>query len=185
MSLELFAEDSLLLIIDYQERLCAAMPAEVVEAHAANVARLAQAAAALSVPVIVTEQYPRGLGETIAAVRDALPPETPRYAKTQFSAWRDPAIHAAIEASKRRQVVVVGMESHICVYQTARDLVGSGHAVQVPQDAIVSRTRANWKAGQRLLRAVGATITVTEAVLFDWIKEGRGEAFKAISRLVK
>lgn len=185
MSLELFAEDTIVLIIDYQERLCAAMPPAVVEQNAANVARLSQGAAAVGAPVLVTEQYPRGLKHTIPAVADTLPEGTPVLAKTSFSAWRDPAVRAAIEASRRRQVVVVGMETHICVFQTARDLVAAGYTVHVPQDAVVSRTKANWKAGLRLLRGAGATITVTEAALFDWIKVGRGEAFKAISRLVK
>ena len=185
MPLELLSEDTLLLIIDYQHRLAAAMPAEVLKIHAANVARLAKGAAVLDLPIIVTEQYPRGLGDTLDVVLEALPEGTVRHPKTQFSVWRDPNIRAAIEATGRRQVVMVGMETHVCVYQSARDLVAAGYEVCCPQDALVSRAKGNWRGGLRLLTEVGATVTVTEAVLFDLIKEGRGEAFKAISRLVR
>jgi nicotinamidase-related amidase len=102
-----------------------------------------------------------------------------------FSAWRAPEVRAALEAAGRTQIVLVGMETHICVYQTARDLVGAGYAVHVPIDAVASRTSANVGAGLDLLRSAGVQTTCTEAVLFDLLKEGRGEAFKEVSRRIR
>lgn len=185
MSFELNPAETAVLVIDFQERLCAAMPAEVVERHARNVTLLTTVAARLDLPVIVTEQYPRGLGHTIDVVRDALPDGVTPIAKTMFSAMRDPGASEALRATGRKTVVVAGMETHICVYQTVRDLLGAGYRVQVPLDTVVSRVEASWRTGLELARGCGAVVTNTEAVLFDLLKEGRGDLFKEVSRLIR
>lgn len=182
--LELLPEDTALLIIDFQERLCAAMPAERVAEGARNVARLLTLAGRLDLAVVATEQYPKGLGPTLTEVKAASATLAP-HAKTAFSALRDPAAAAALRATGRRTVVVTGMETHICVYQTVRDLLSAGYAVHVPVDAVVSRTAANWQVGLDLCRAAGAVLTSTETVLFDLVKVGQGDVFKEVSRLVK
>jgi len=185
MSFELNPPETVLLVIDFQERLCAAMPGKVGERHATNVTHLATLAARMDLPVVATEQYPRGLGPTIEVVRGALPEGAAPLPKTMFSALRDPAIAAALRATGRKSVVVVGMETHVCVYQSARDLVSAGYRVQVPTDAVVSRTKANWRTGLELLSGSGAVLTSTEAILFDLLKEGRGDVFKEVSRRIR
>ncbi len=184
MSFELNPADTALLVIDFQERLCAAMPERVVERHAANVTHLLTLAGRLDIPVVATEQYPKGLGSTIGPVAEAMPGVAP-HPKTMFSALRDAGAAAALRATGRKSVLVCGMETHICVFQTVRDLVSACYRVQVPADTVVSRTKANWKVGLGLLAGAGATVTCTEAVLFDLLKEGSGDAFKEVSRRIK
>jgi nicotinamidase-related amidase len=181
--LELEPTSTLVLCVDWQERLCAAMPSDLVAAATRNVTHLLTLAQRLDLPVVASEQYPQGLGATVAEVAALLP--NPAHAKVAFSAWRAPEVRGAIEATARTQIVLVGMETHICVYQTARDLAGAGYAVHVPIDAVVSRTTANVGVGVELLRAAGVQTTCTEAVLFDLLKEGRGEAFKEVSRRIR
>lgn len=185
MSYELTPAETTLLVIDFQERLCSAMPPKVVGRHGRNVTHLTTLAQRLDVPVIVTEQYPRGLGHTIDAVAEALPDGVTAYPKTMFSALRDPEASKALRETGCKSVIVVGMETHICVFQTVRDLVNAGYDVQVPADGVVSRAKVNWRTGLELCGGVGAVVTCTEAVLFDLLKEGRGDAFKEVSRRVR
>ena len=183
MQLELIPQTSVLLVIDWQERLCAAMPPEVVAQNTRNVTHLLTLAARLEIPAVTTEQYPQGLGASVEAVRALLP--RPALPKVSFSAVRDAGAAAALRETGRTNVVVTGMETHICVYQTVRDLVGAGYGVHVPADAVVSRSKGNWRQGLELLRSAGAVITTTETVLFDLLKVGQGEAFKEVSRRIR
>ncbi len=185
MSFELTPAETVVLVIDFQERLCGAMPSKVVDRHAKNITHLTTLAQRLDMPILVTEQYPRGLGHTIPAIAEGLPEGIAAHEKTMFSALRDPGVSEALRATGRKSVVVGGMETHICVYQTVRDLVSAGYRVQVPLDAVVSRAKANWKTGLELCRGAGAVVTNTEAVLFDLLKEGRGDAFKEVSRRIR
>lgn len=183
MQLELDAATTALLVVDWQERLCAAMPAEVVERNTRNLTHLLTLARRLEMPVLATEQYPQGLGPTTEAVRALLP--GPAHPKTAFSVMRDAAAAAALRDAGRKTVVVAGVETHICVYQTVRDLVQAGFGVHVPADAVISRARGNWERGLELLRLCGAVVTSTEAVLFDLLKVGQGEAFKEVSKRIR
>jgi len=183
MQLELMPPTTALLIIDWQERLCAAMPADVVERNTRNVTHLLTLAARLDIPVVATEQYPQGLGPSVEPVRALLP--RPALPKVSFSAVRDAAAASALRETGRGTVVVAGMETHICVYQTVRDLVAAGYVVHVPADAVVSRFETNWRQGLELIRAAGALITTTETALFDLLKVGQGEAFKEVSRRIR
>ncbi len=179
-------ETSLLLVIDTQEKLAAAMPEGTLDALVRNTCILLEAARILGVSVIATEQYPKGLGKTLApiaeklAARHVVPLE-----KLDFSALDDAHVAEAIAAAHPRAVIVTGMEAHVCVFQTARDLAARGYATYVVDDAVASRREANRVAGLALAEQASAMRTVTETVVFDWIRRAEGESFKAISKLVR
>ena len=168
---EILAEKTGVMVVDYQEKLGAAMHQEVLQQGVKNTRNILTLAELMNIPVICTEQYPRGLGPTIEALGALTPSPVP---KTTFSAYRTPEIEQGVKDSGRTQWIVVGMETHICVYQTVRDLIRQGHEVWVPQDASVSRKKSDWMIGVDLMRASSAQITSTEAVLFDLLKDGKG-----------
>ncbi len=180
---ELLPNRTAILVVDFQERLCAAMDPRAMEVTIRNVTHLLTLAHRLQIPIIGTEQYPKGLGPTVAPIADFF--ADPPAAKTTFSALRDIHIADRIARSERTQWVIVGMETHICVYQTVRDLVAQGFDVLVPRDAVLSRTRDNWEVGLDLIQGAGGRISATEAVLFDVLKEANGPVFKEVSRLIR
>lgn len=182
---QLMREKTGLLVIDFQERLAAAMPEMELEWTVANAKRLIQGAGILDLPIWVTEQYPKGIGPTLPELADVLPTDWKAHEKVDFSCVSVPSVMEAIQASGCSQIIVCGMEAHICVYQTARDLVQAGYQVFVPMDAVLSRAEENADAGLNLIERVGATITSTEIVLFDVLQRAGGPEFKKISALVK
>jgi nicotinamidase-related amidase len=173
-----------LLVVDIQEKLVPAMPEEVAQKVIKNTAILIDAAARLGMPVVVSQQYPKGLGATVAAIEDALATSKPavlhRFDKTEFSA----AAAEGFPKLKRDQWIVTGMEAHVCVYQTARDLAARA-AVHVPIDAICSRTKANWRIGCGLIERYGAIPTSTEVCVFDLLGRAGTDEFKALSKAIK
>ncbi len=178
---------SLLLVVDVQERFAQAMPAEAMDRLVHNTRILLEAARILSVRVVVTEQYPKGLGPTVAPIAEKLAAlgVTP-VSKLDFSALGEAAVARALDAPSRpRAVIVAGMESHVCVFQTSRELAHRGYETFVVEDAVASRREENRQAGLALCARAGAVRTVTESVVFDWLGRAEGEAFKAISKLVK
>jgi nicotinamidase-related amidase len=140
----------------------------------------------LGVPVLASEQYPKGLGPTIAPLREKLDElgVTP-ISKVDFDACGEPAFALALGRLAPRTAVVVGMESHVCVYQTARELVRRGVDTHVVRDAVASRREENRLAGLSLAERAGAVLTVTETVVFDLVRKAGTDAFKAVSKLVK
>lgn len=175
---------SLFLIIDVQERLAPAMHPPLREALLANVARLGAAAKALDVATVITEQYPKGLGPTLGEVTAAF--EGVRaHAKLDFDVCADAPIAEAIAMQARETIVVAGMETHICVFQSVRSLLDRGHEVLVLRDAVASRTPENHAVGLALMERMGAVISSTEAVLFDLVGRAGTDAFKVISKLVR
>ena len=183
--LSLSREQALILCIDVQERLAPAMPEELLERLVYNAGNLLRGAQALGVTVLVSEQYKKGLGGTLPALVDALPVNTPRLEKIHFSAWADPGLAKAIVDSGRSQIIVFGIEAHICVYQTVRDLAHVGYRVHVPHDAVCSRDPENLRVGLVLAERAGATVTATETILFDLLGRAGTPEFKTISALVK
>lgn len=177
------ATRSQLLILDIQERLAGAMPAEDMAQLTRNSGRLLQAAALLEVPVLRSEQYPRGLGETVQALRDLLPPGMKHFEKTSFSCCGADGFNLA--AGQREQIIICGMETHVCVLQTALELSGSGRQVFVVEDAVVSRDPVHKVNALARMRQAGVIITNHESVLFEWLRNARHEHFKAISALLK
>jgi isochorismate hydrolase len=186
-----------LLVVDIQDRLVQAMPPEIAAQVIKHTEILIGAAARLGLPIVVSQQYPKGLGPTVAPVEQALAAaidagaDVFRLDKLTFSAAATPEFEALPPARKlgavmaREQWVVCGMETHICIYQTARDLVGPANAVHVVADAVCSRTKANWKIGLELVRGAGAQVTSTEAVVFDLLAEAGTDEFKALARTIK
>lgn len=175
------SQNSLVLVIDLQERLMPAIHgAERVEAAARL---LIDAARLFDVPIIASEQYPRGLGPTRPAIAEVLP--QPPLPKVVFSAYGDDGLHAAIEAAGRKAVVIVGVEAHVCVLQTTLDLIAAGYTVFVARDAVGSRAPENRDTAMELLRAAGAVITCVETVAFEWCGAAGTDRFKALSKLVK
>lgn len=175
-----------IIVIDVQDKLVPSMP----EARMAALRRAARillgAAAELGAPVLHTEQYPRGLGptdEVIAAELRGMGVEP--MAKTTFSCCMDPAFLEALKATGADAAVVIGMEAHICVFQTVRDLCARGMRVDVPIDGTVSRRDDHRQVGLSLCEKAGANLSTAETVLFDWMVQSGTDTFKKLSRLVR
>ncbi len=144
-----------------------------------------RAARILQLPIIVTEQLPDKLGGTIPALASLLPPEAAIFPKSTFSACKDPAIAKAIQESGREQWIVIGVEAHICVLQTAKDLLASGLQPVVLNDAISSRSVFNFSTAIAEMRDAHCRVSCLETVLFELLEDAEAEEFKAILALVK
>lgn len=180
---QLNLEDSLVLIIDVQEKLLnAVFNKEQVEKKSAIVA---EAAKILGIPVVVTEQYPKGLGNTIPAVKDALAEDTEVFEKTAFSALNNEEILEAIKKHNKKQILIFGIETHICVSQTTAALRELGYDVCVIKDACGSRAEEEYLAGLERMKDNGAYIITTEIALFEWLKGAKHPNFKAVQALIK
>lgn len=176
--------NSILLVIDLQERLTKAMPAGVRDRVIEQVIVLLTAAERLRVPVVVTEQYPQGLGLTEPALVQRLPVETPIVAKTAFSSAKVKEVQTVLEGSGRKQVFLAGMETHICILQTALDLLANGYEVYIIEDAVSSRAKNNQFNALQRLRLAGAVITNVESLIFEWLGDANHPEFKSLSRLI-
>lgn len=184
-ALELWSDRSILVIVDMQERLANAMPSPLGDQALANAGRLLLGAKVLGIPTVVTEQYPQGLGHTVQRLRESVDPFQ-AIEKTEFNCCANTEFaHTLAKLAPRRQVVLCGMEAHICVYQTARGLVRDGFDVSIALDATCSRAPENRRIAEGLYRDAGCQVSCTEAVLFDWIKGAEHDAFKAVSQLVR
>ena len=179
-----------LLVVDIQDRLLPAMPEDALAQVMRNTAILIQAADRLGLPIVVSQQYPRGLGPTARPIEDALAAArgVHRFDKLEFSAAAAPAFAALAAPGSglaRDQWIVCGMETHVCVYQTARDLVARGWDVHVCADAVCSRTPANRELGLGLMAHAGAILTATETCVFDLLGRAGSDEFRALSRIIK
>ena len=173
------AETSGVLVVDLQERLMRAIhQADQVIAHGAWLIQIAQR---LQVPVLTSEQYPQGLGSTVAAIR-ALLPASAFMEKTHFSCAAEPDCLRRIDALDRRQVVVIGAEAHVCVLQTALGLQAAGKEVYLVADAVSSRAPRDVELALERMRAEGVRIVSREMVVFEWLERAGDDRFRAISR---
>ena len=179
------AEDSILVLIDVQTRLSAVLDPACREPVIRNAGLLLEAAGMLGVPVIATEQYPRGLGATEARLEERLPDNTRRLEKTCFSCHRLPEIREALVASERRQIVIAGIEANVCVLQTALEVLAAGHEVFIAADAVCSRSLTNLQNALDRASNDGAIITNSESVLFEWLGDASHQRFKAVSALLR
>lgn len=173
--------DTLLVIVDIQQKLLPAI--EGADALLDAASRLVRGANALGVPVLFTEQNPAGLGPTVEPLRALLPGEP--IVKRAFSCCGEPAFLAALEDAGRNQILLAGIETHVCVYQTARDLLAAGHEVEVVSDAVGSRAPANRLLGLEKMRSLRAAFTSVETCLFELLGVAEGPVFKEILRIVK
>ena len=176
------AENSLFFLIDIQERLVGMLKNR--EEIAKNNSILTKAAKILGVPVIASEQYPNGLGSTILEVREYLNTEN-ILEKTSFSALATDTIKAKLESLNRKKVVLTGIETHICVYQTARALLDAGYEVYVVKNACSSRSSKDYRTALELMRDYGAKLTCVETVLFELLGSSKHPNFKEIQALIK
>lgn len=176
-----------LLVVDIQDRLLPAMADAMRADVLRNVPILIAAADRLGLPIVVSQQYPQGLGPTNKAIDDALAPArlVHRFDKLEFSAVAAPAFAALAPSLARDQWIVCGMETHVCVYQTARDLAARGWATHVCADAVASRTAGNREVGLRLMERAGAVVTSTEVCVFDLLGRAGSDEFRALSRILK
>lgn len=174
-------EDCCLLVIDIQERLTPVMKYkdQVIE----NTKILLEGAKEMDIPVLVTEQYPKGLGSTVEEIKDHLG-EAKIFAKKSFTAYID-EVRRELKDLNRNKIIIVGMESHVCVYQTTRDLLDHGYEVYIVNDGVASRTKANYLNGLEQMRCMGAVISNTETVIFDLLKMAGTPEFKKMSKLIK
>jgi nicotinamidase-related amidase len=173
---------AVLLVVDIQERLAAAMGER--ERVVANAGHLIAAAQLLGVPVVHTEQYPKGLGRTVPELRAVLDP-APAVEKLTFDCCGEPAFAPALEGTGRATVIVCGMETHICVLQTVLGLLARGMTVHVAADAVCSRNPENARTALELARDAGAVVTCTETVLFQLLVRAGTPEFKAIQARIR
>lgn len=175
-----------LLVVDVQERLASAMPQAAMDRLVANVVVLLESARLLGIPVLASEQYPKGLGRIVAPIAEKLRAMAVEpIDKTTFDACAEPRIARELAARSPRSVVLAGMETHICVFQTARELARRGMDVHVVADAVASRREENRAIGLALCERAGAVVAPAETVAFDWLERAGTDAFKAVSKLVR
>lgn len=175
-------DNSVLFIIDVQDRLVGMLKNS--EEIAKNNSILAKASKILGVPAIVSEQYPQGLGATIFEVKEFISPEN-TFEKTSFSALAADAIKNKLSELNRKKVILTGIETHICVYQTARALLSEGYEVYVVKNACSSRKTKDYRTALELMRDYGAKLTCVETVLFEWLGSSKNPHFKEVQALIK
>jgi len=182
-SREISPENTCLIVIDIQEKLAPVMKNKLRTMK--NTRTLLEMAEVLKIPTIVTEQYPRGLGKTLGEIEEKLPKNHKKFEKISFSAMKDENINNYILSLEKSNYIVIGMEAHICVYQTAKSLLGKGYNVLVARDAVDSRTDENLNSGLDLIRSNGGEITNTESLVFELLEKAGTEEFKILSALIK
>ena len=175
--------DTALLVIDVQERLVPSMRGR--GALIWNIGRLITGAKLLGLPVLATEQYPQGLGGTLPELVEKLSPQAVIPAKRAFSCGELQSLFEPLQAAGIFRILVAGIETHVCVLQTTLDLMHSGFRLYVAADAVSSRQPLDHELALRRMESSGATLTTTEAALFEWCESSAAAEFKEISRLVK
>jgi len=180
---QLNREKALLLVIDVQEKLVVTMDAQNYRRMLGSLDMLLKGADRMGIPAVATEQYPRGLGPTIpelqAACRDGA------VEKVSFGCCGEPAFLEKVKALGRSQIIVTGMEAHVCVYQTVLGLLGAGFHVHVVRDGVISRRESDFQVGLDNAARAGAVVTTAEIVLFQLMQSSKTPEFKEISALIK
>ncbi len=173
-------ENTFFLMIDMQEKLVAATRATK---EVQNAKKLLKTANIMQIPIVVTEQYPKGLGETVEDLKEFCGDNT--YEKTSFSALFEVNVASAISRLSQKQVILFGIETHICVYQTALSLIDKGYEVYIVCDASSSRDEFQHKTALRILENSGAKVVTSEIVIFELLKTSKHPNFKEIQALIK
>jgi nicotinamidase-related amidase len=177
-------DKALLVVIDVQEKLCLAMDHKVLHKLTKHIGILLEAAAELKVPVLVTEQYVKGLGATLPELKEKAA-AAPCFEKMAFSCCGSVEFVEAVKASGRTQIIITGMETHVCVLQTVIELREAGFEVHLVRDAVMSRSQQNWQTAIEAMTLAGAVPTSTESVLFQLLRVAGTEEFKKLSKLVR
>ncbi len=179
------AADAVFLLIDFQSNLAVAMKKDVYANCENNVNLIITSCETMKVPVIVTEQYSKGLGNTVEPVKAVLKGQYKPIDKLSFSCWGDEAFQNSFKKLNKKYVMVAGIESHVCVLQSVVDLVAQGYYVHVISDAVCSRYKTDWKKALKFMRDAGSVITTTEIAVFQLLQRAGIPEFKVISPLFK
>ncbi|MEW8505834.1 MAG: isochorismatase family protein [Candidatus Thiodiazotropha sp.] len=180
------AKNSQLLIVNTQERLTKAMPKPDLDLMVKNIIRLSQAASLLDVPIILSEHYGKGLGNTLPEIAQHLPPHTKAKDKLTFSCCTAPGFEEELsENGDRKQIVIVGLEAHICVLQTASGLMQWGYQVFVVEDAISSRDPLHRINAIKRMGVCDVHVSNSESVVFEWMGDANHPKFKEVSQLFR
>lgn len=177
------ADQAVLVVVDIQEKLVPAMNTKVSINLIKHVELLLEGFAALELPVIATEQYSKGLGHTVSQLTAATRQSC--VEKTSFSCCGEPNFLEALERTGAKQVLVVGMEAHVCVLQTVLELLDRGYVVHLVKDAICSRFKSDYKTAVTTAAAAGAVLTSTEIALFQLVGGAKHPGFKVVSQLAR
>ena len=183
-SIQLEANETALVVIDIQEKLLAAMPKDIAANLVKNTSILLHTANEFNMPIIMTEQYPKGLGQTVPEIKELTKGIT-SIEKMSFSCCGDNNFLKAIDDTKAQNLILCGMETHICVYQTAADLLRTGFQVNVVADAVSSRTLENKQFALEKMAAKGANLCTVEMLLFELLKTAEHPRFREIAKLIK
>ncbi|MBR2431180.1 isochorismatase family protein [bacterium] len=175
-------DNTLFLVIDIQEKLINATFNKEIILRNSHI--LAKVATILNIPTIITEQYPKGLGRTISEIKTSLINHA-TYEKVDFNAFADLFIKESVKSQNKINIVLFGIETHICVYQTAKALLEDGYNVIIIKDSCGSRSEFEYNNGLDNLRCVGADIKTTEMVIFELLKTAKHPNFKEIQALIK
>jgi isochorismate hydrolase len=177
-------EEAVLIIIDVQDVLMKKMNQEVGKNVIQNIRTLLTFAKEMAIPILMTEQYPKGLGKTVPEIKMELGSILP-IEKVSFSCCGVETFNIKLNRLGRKQVILSGIETHVCVLQTAADLIQKGYEVHVVADAICSRRKLDWEIGLRWMEKRGAMISTTEIIAFQLLKEAGTEEFRGLSKLFK
>jgi len=180
--MKLMAGKTVLVIVDIQGKLWNVMHEK--SSLLENTQKLIKAMRVLSVPIILTEQNPQGLGPTLPELMQCMP-EVKALPKFAFSCYQDPGFKQDLSRINRKQVLICGIESHVCIYQTTLDLLNQGYEVQVVADAVASRAQANKEAALARMQSEGAKLTVTEMAIFELLGSAGSPLFKEILKVIK
>ncbi len=181
----LSAENSLLLLIDIQTKLTQVMPESAAEDMQENSHRLIESANLLDIPVVVTEQYPKGLGATLETLKATLNNKAICFEKTSFSCCAANDFQVALQKSARTQIIIAGQETHVCILQTALQLLTLGYQVHILEDAVCSRKAEHKFYALQRMQQQGAIISNFESVLFEWLQDSKHPHFSRISQLLR
>lgn len=177
--------DSMFLIIDVQSNLAAAMKKDVVAMVEGNINIIINSARILNMPVLCTEQYRKGLGPTLPSIVKNLGEDFQPVEKLIFSACGEPRFQASCRSIGKKYILISGIEAHVCVLQTALDLMMQGYYVHIISDAVCSRYKNDWKSAMNFLHSAGSVISTTEIAVFQLLQKAGTDRFKAISPMFK
>ena len=178
----LHKDETVLVIVDIQERLAAVMDKK--KSVVDNCLHLIELSNLLKMPLLLNEQYPKGLGPTVSEIREAVDPYAP-LEKVTFSCCSGPSFMEKLSGLGKKKVLLTGMETHVCVLQTCIGLIEAGYIVHLVSDAICSRKKEDFRTAIEFMRDAGAVITCTETVLFQLLEKAGTEEFRVISKRIK
>ena len=174
-------DNSIVLIIDVQEKLVNMLDDNTVSSEAVKVAK---AAGILNIPTIITEQYPKGLGATIPEIKNAVP-NAEYIEKTSFSALKEEALQSKLNKLNKKQIIIFGIETHICVLQTVSDLLNQDYEVFIVENSCGSRSEKNKEWALKRLMHMGAQVVTTEMVIFELLETSKHPNFKEVQAIIK